>query len=194
MKVLIFDYEDIYEFEKKFVDNCDDFFNEVFKSKIDVLIINIDFLECLKEIKKFFNGYIIFISKFIDAYIYKKSLENGDYCYNYDEIYKIPVRLEYLKRKILNIRGSVYKYKNFIINFNTKEVYQNLELVKLTPAEKDLLFFLIKNRNRYVSKDEIIESSEIIESIDSVKVIISSLRKIGFEIINQKNFGYKLKE
>jgi len=194
MKVLVFDYKDIYEFDKKFIDNCDDFFNEVFKSKIDVLIINIDFLECLKEIKKFFNGYIIFISKFIDAYIYKKSLENGDYCYNYDEIYKIPVRLEYLKRKILNLRGSVYKYKNFTINFNTKEVYQNLELVKLTPAEKDLLFFLIKNRNRYVSKDEIIESSEIIESIDSVKVIISSLRKVGFEIINQKNLGYKLKE
>ena len=66
--------------------------------------------------------------------------------------------------------------------------------MKLTAAEKELLFFLLKNKNRFVSKELIINSCESIDSIDSVKVIISSLRKKDFEIENQKNLGYKIKE
>jgi len=49
------------------------------------------------------------------------------------------------------------------------------------------------NRN-YLSKDFILSNCESIESEGSIKVLISKLRQLGFDIVNQKNLGYKLKE
>ena len=197
MKILYFDYMDnlVYEkFEKKFVNDVNDFYNEIINKQYDILIINFDFFSYFLEIRYLFEGYVIFLVSEINELIYKKCLFYGDYCYQYNELFKIFLRIEYLRKKIHNTKTNIYKIKNFIINLNTEEVYKNRENVKLTKAEKELLFYLIKNRNRYVPKEEIVESSDFIDSVDSVKVLISSLRKLGFEIENQKNLGYKIKE
>ena len=196
MKVLYFDYDDylLCLIKKTFVNNPDIFYDEIIYKKYDLLIINFDFFNYLYEIKKFFSGNVIFLAGEINENIYKKALMIGDYCYNYNELYKIPIRIEYLKNKIHNTKSGILKFNDFVINLNTKEVYKNRIPLKLTAAEKELLFFLLKNKNRFVLKELIINSCESIDSIDSVKVIISSLRKKDFEIENQKNLGYKIKE
>jgi DNA-binding response OmpR family regulator len=196
MKVLYFDYRDylLNLIEKVFVNNPNSFYDEIIYKKYDLLIINFDFFNYLYEVKKFFSGSIIFLAAEMNENIYKKALMIGDYCYNYNELFKIPVRLEYLKNKIHNAKSGILKLNDFVINLNTKEVYKNRIPLKFTAAEKELLFFLLKNKNRFITKEEIIDSCENIDSIDSVKVIISSLRKKGLEIENQKNLGYKIKE
>ena len=102
--------------------------------------------------------------------------------------------MEYLQKKLLKSKATVYKSGNLLYNFNTNELYKNSMPVKLSGAEKELLKTLIKHRNTYLSKNDILMECDSIESESSIKVLISHLRKIGFEIINQKNLGYKLKE
>ncbi|WP_456488834.1 response regulator transcription factor [Caminibacter pacificus] len=196
MRILVFDYADIYDFEKEFVNNEDDFYAKIIEKKYDVIILNFDFYPSLVEIKKFLADdiIIIFVCKICDEFIYKKALSVANYCYSYDELYKLKIRLEYLEKKVIKLKSRVFKYKNFIFNLSTNQLYQDSKPLRLTKAESDILAILIKNRNKYLSKEDIAAMSESIDSINSIKVIISNLRKLGFEIENVKNLGYKLKE
>jgi len=55
-----------------------------------------------------------------------------------------------------------------------------------------LLILFFKNQAQFISKTEIIDRLDITEG--SLKVKISNLRKIGFDIENKKEIGYRLKE
>ncbi|NPA28206.1 MAG: hypothetical protein GXN91_04095 [Epsilonproteobacteria bacterium] len=172
--------------------SVDEFFSS--SEKFDILIIGFDFFGEVYEIRNFFKGYIIFLSPSIDRLIFKKALEVGDFCYTYSELYKVEYRLEYLKRRIYKTASSTFKYRDILYNFNTKTLYKGRMLISLTLAQQELLELLIKYRGRFLSLEDIVDLSSAIGSASSVKVIISSLRKIGFKIISKQNQGYQLKE
>jgi len=195
MKILIFGVDFICEsFECKNVYSKEEFLDEIIYKNYDVLIMNFDFLEFFLEVNRYYKGTVIFVTAYIDELIYKKSLEKGDYCYTYEEVWKLPYRLKYIAKKYLNQKSNVFVFKDLVYNLKTKELYKNRENIKLSPSERDILYLLIKHRDRFISKEYIIENSENIDNISSIKVIISKLRKVGFDIENQKNLGYKIKE
>ncbi|MEO1958957.1 MAG: winged helix-turn-helix domain-containing protein [Nautiliaceae bacterium] len=191
MRVLIFDYVNWADFSGEFVSNEEEFFDRVIKD-YDVVIVNFDFLSSLLLARHLIKGYVIFVTSFVDEVIYKKALSVGDFCYQSDEVFKIKHRLKYLENKLFKAKSGIVKWNNFLINLQTGNIYKNKELLNLTLAERDLLFYLLKNRDRFVSKEEIVDRVRGIDSLNSVKVIISSLRKKGFEIDNIKNLGYKI--
>ncbi len=194
MKILIFGVDFICQrFECKNVYDEEQFFDEIIYKNYDVLIINFNLLESFLEVNRYYNGMVIFVTGYIDELIYKKSLEIGDYCYTYEEIWKLPYRLKYIAKKYLNQKSTVFAYKDLVFNLKTKELYKNRESVKLSPAERDILKMLVKNKDKYISKEYILDNSENIDNPSSIKVLISKLRKLGFDIINQKDLGYKLK-
>ena len=194
MKILIFSLDiNCKDYDCKFVYDDENFYNEILFKSYDVLIINFDFLSSFLEVNQFFKGVVIFVGGYLDETIYKKVLEKGDWFYTFDEIWKIPFRLKYISTKILN-QKDIFIYNDLIFNVKTKELYKNRENIKLTPSEKEVLKILIKYKNRFISKEEIVEKSENLDNISSVKVIISKIRKVGFEIANQKKLGYKIKE
>jgi two-component system OmpR family response regulator len=190
MKILNYSFFESEKFDMKKVDDNEVFFNEVISKKYDVILVDFTFYSDIKEIKNFFNGYIIFLSYFCDNLYYKKVLEIGDFCYLYSEYEKIVLRLNYLNKKIL--KRNIIKFNGFTYNFKTKNLYYKNELILLTKAESEILYFLLKNKEKFVSKIEILENSDFIENIDSIKVIISNFRKKGIDIINKKNLGYKI--
>lgn len=196
MKILIFtDFEiNFNNFDTKNILDEDTFYEEIINKKYDVLIISFSFFKEFLEIKDYFKGYTIFLTNYCDTFIYKKILEVADFCYEIYDYDKLLLRLVYLRKKILNINSFVFKYNNLLYNFNSNQCYINSNLVKLSNAENELLKILIKNQNRFISKEEIINNSEYIDSFESIKVIISRLRKFGIEIENKKNLGYKLKK
>jgi len=55
-----------------------------------------------------------------------------------------------------------------------------------------LLLLFFKNRNKYLNKFKICEELEITQG--SLKVKITQLRQLGFDIENKREIGYKLKE
>jgi DNA-binding response OmpR family regulator len=188
--ILLYNYSDF--LHKDFVSESEEFFSKVLNKKYDILVINFDFYKDLMEVRNYIKGYIIFFAEYIDEVVYKKALEVGDFCYDYNEIYKLNLRIKYLEKKILKLNSSIFKFNDLLFNFNTKELYKNKQNIKLTQAENELLQTLIKNRDRYIDKLEILDECENIGSIDSIKVLIANLRKLGFVINNKKNLGYKL--
>jgi len=194
MRVLIFDYFDYYDFEKEFVNNEDEFFTKAIEKKYEILIINFDFYPQYLEIMEYCEAVVIFMCDFCDEFKYKKVLKVADYCYTYNELFKLKIRLDYLEKKFTKLNTNIYKYKDLIFNLKTNQLYKNSLPLKITKAESEVLKLLIKNQNKYLSKEEIMSQSNSIESISSIKVIISNLRKFGFNIENIKNLGYRLKE
>jgi DNA-binding response OmpR family regulator len=194
MRILVYDFVDRYDFEKVFVSDENDFYTKILEKKFDLLIINFNLLRDFLEIKKFFKGIVVFMSEYCDELIYKKSLEYGDYCFSYSEYWKLKYRLKYLKTRLSDQNSFVFKCGDLLFNMNTYQLYKNKIPQKITKAEAELLKILIKNKKRYVSKEEILEYSENIDSETSIKVIISKLRKLGFDIKSQRNLGYQIKE
>jgi len=194
MKILIFGVDYKFEdYECKYVNNTENFYYEIIFKYYDILIIDFNYLSKLLEVKDYFKGFILFVYNYIDELIYKKALEVGDFIYSYEDLWQIKYRIKYISKKFLNIKSDVFIFNDLVFNLKTKELYKNRKYVKISPAEKDILKVLIKNKNRFVSKDFILQNSENIDTISSIKVLISKLRKLGFDIENQRELGYKIK-
>jgi DNA-binding response OmpR family regulator len=193
MKIFLLDYTNSIEsINTTFTNNIEEFYENFLDKQYDILIVNLDFYSDVKEFVNIYQGYIIFLCDYSDELVYKKSLEIADFCYSYSEIYKLKYRIEYLKRKIYKIKSSIFKYKNLLYNFNTKNLYKDSSIIKITKAQQEIIELLIKNRNNFLDSDDIINISSFIGTKGSIKVIISSLRKLGFDIISKQNQGYKL--
>ncbi|NDV46295.1 DNA-binding response regulator [Paludibacter sp. 221] len=93
-----------------------------------------------------------------------------------------------------------FSYKDFSIDFDTKDIIIGKETVLLTKTEFELLEFLVKHQERIFSRDEIIdhiwqETPYITER--TVDVHITRLRKklgaYASLITNRSGYGYRFK-
>jgi len=192
MRILIYNLPYL-NLKGKFVDSFDEFYEEVLKD-YDIVILNFLNYSDLAEIIELnkINSIIIFMCNIIDELTYKKALELGDYCYCFYEEFKLKYRIRYLQKKFN--KGNFFKYKNLFFDLEKDKLYKDREEIKLTIGEKEVLKTLIENKDRFISKSEILENCDYVEHEDSVKVLISRLRKLGFEIEALKNQGYRIKE
>lgn len=104
-----------------------------------------------------------------------------------------------LKRQKAEIKPiSKFSYKDFSIDFDTKEVIVGQETVLLTKTEFELLYFLVKHQERIFSREEIIDhiwkkTPYITER--TVDVHITRLRKklgnYSSLISNRSGYGYR---
>lgn len=86
--------------------------------------------------------------------------------------------------------SSVLEYEDLTINKNTNRVFRNGQEIDLTPKEFKLLFFLMSNAERILSRDEIAENvwgNHFDTGTNYIDVYIAYLRK---KI--DKNFDEKL--
>jgi DNA-binding response OmpR family regulator len=86
--------------------------------------------------------------------------------------------------------SSVLEYEDLTINKNTNRVFRNGQEIDLTPKEFKLLFFLMSNAERILSRDEIAENvwgNHFDTGTNYIDVYIAYLRK---KI--DKNFNEKL--
>ncbi|MDL2223776.1 response regulator transcription factor [Bacteroidales bacterium OttesenSCG-928-M06] len=104
-----------------------------------------------------------------------------------------------LKRQIADIKPtSRFIYKDFIIDFDTKDVFIGEKVVSLTRTEFEVLEFLVKHQERIFSREEIIDhiwekTPYITER--TVDVHITRLRKklgdYSSLISNRSGYGYR---
>lgn len=81
--------------------------------------------------------------------------------------------------RLLPATDAVEKFGEFYINANTRTVkYKNLP-VSLTPSEFNILFFLVKNRGKFFTADEIYEKIWCAPSLHTttIRAHLSSLRR-----------------
>jgi len=94
---------------------------------------------------------------------------------------------------------SILKHKNVEIDLTLLEVKVDGELVHLSKTELDLLIYMIKNKNKVISRDEILDSVWGYESFNNsnvVDVYIRYLRnKIGDSFISTvRGYGYIVRD
>lgn len=98
---------------------------------------------------------------------------------------------------------EILKIKELTLNLNTKEVHWDAQLIKLTSREFKLLEFLLNNKNRVVSRIEILENVWEVDfdlGTNVIDVYINYLRKkiekpFGIKIIETViGMGYIIKD
>lgn len=81
--------------------------------------------------------------------------------------------------RLLPATDAVETFGNFSINAKTRTVKYKKMPISLTPSEFNILFFLVKNRGRYFTADEIYEKIWCAPSLHTttIRAHLSSLRR-----------------
>jgi len=167
---------------------------KTYSDKYDFYLFDFSGYSILKDLREAEDETIsIVISNYEDFNSQKKSYKVADDFFKKSSTYieEIKIKIEYYIEKIYNFK-KVIKYKNIYFHTDTNIIYKDNHKIELTTLEKELLILFFKNKNRYLSKNEICAILSITPG--SLKVKITQIRTFGFEIENKREIGYKLKE
>lgn len=109
------------------------------------------------------------------------------------------VRMEKVLKRCGRLE-EIYRYRDLTLDKANRLLTRNGEEIRLPPLELDVLAVLMKNKNRTVSRDQILNEiwgQDYIGDIRTVDVRIANLRKkLGFtdEIRTIAKAGYRLEE
>ncbi len=144
---------------------------------IDINIPGINGLELVKYVRNLYNeSFIVMITANIDEYYFEKAYSYGcdDYIKKPFHIKELEVRINHLLNKKEKIVFDEYEFK-----FDEDELFKNNKRINLRKKEKRLLHILLKNINKTVSSERIIEyvwESEQKESYP-LRQLVNEIRK-----------------
>ena len=174
--------------------------------KFDLLILDsnvpgISGLELISELRSYNDTTpIIMITAYQDTIHLKKAFTNG--CNDY---IRKPFELDELDMRIDNITRTFNIEQNQLIQItheilfdaNNNKITKNSQIFSIAKKESEFLNYLVKNRQRTVSKEELTQNLWSFESMPSdatLRVYIRNLRSlIGKETIETiRGMGYRL--
>jgi two-component system OmpR family response regulator len=175
-------------------------------NKYDALILDLtlpgmDGLEILKKIREFSDIPIIISSARSDLSDKVLGLELGadDYLPKPYDPKELEARLKAITRR--RVVKEEPKQQKFTIYKNRREISYDGQILHLTPAEFEVLSFLIDHPNQPIDREELLYSCESLSddaSEKTIDVIISRIRqKLGEDpknprhIISIRGVGYK---
>ncbi len=203
--------------EKYSVDSCfdgEEALNYVLSAEYDILILDImlpkkDGFEVLKKIRnEGITTPVLFLTarESVEDRVRGLDLGADDYLikpFDFDELLaRIRVILRKNSIKSDSV-GNIFKISNLTVDCNTYTVYRNEQKIKLSPKEFSILEYMIRNKGRVISKDQIEEHVYNFDSERSSNVIEVHIRflrrKIDADftpklIHTVRGAGYILKE
>lgn len=167
---------------------------------LDIMLPGIDGFELFSHMEKY-NIPVIYMTAKTDSASEVKGLRDGaeDYIVKPFEVVTLLVRIE----KVLSRTGrlnQVYRYQDITLDTENRTITKAGMEVDLTPLEFDVFSILIKNKNRTVSRDRILNEiwgEDYFGDLRTVDVRVANLRKkLGFtdEIRTISKTGYRLEE
>lgn len=167
---------------------------------LDIMLPGIDGFELFSYMEKY-DIPVIYMTAKTDSASEVKGLRDGaeDYIVKPFEIVTLLVRIE----KVLKRTGrlnEVYRFHDVVVDTKNRTVLRDGAEIVLTPLEFDVLAILIKNKNRTVSREHILNEiwgENFYGDIRTVDVRIANLRKklgLGDAIRTISKAGYRLEE
>lgn len=192
-------------YEVNLVSDAGEALNLAYEKHFDLWILDVkvplgDGFSLLKELRKSGKSTpAIFLTSLNTADDLKEGFKAG--C---DDYIKKPFELSELSLRIESILKRAFSHKNenyedlgngFKFALNSQILYQNEKAIPLPSKEIKLLLLLLKNKNNFISQEQIFE--ELWEygeepSEMSLRVYVKNLRKIlgKNSLINQRGRGY----
>lgn len=167
---------------------------------LDIMLPGLDGFALLDYIKKF-NIPVIYLTAKTDMASEIKCLREGaeDYIVKPFEILTLLVRIE----KVLERTGKlnkIYRMKDITVDLENRIVTKGGEKIELSPLEFDVFAILIKNKNRTVSRERILNEiwgTDWFGDTRTVDVRIANIRKkldLNDLIKTISKTGYRLEE
>lgn len=167
---------------------------------LDIMLPGMDGFELFARMEKY-NIPVIYMTARTDSESEVRGLRDGaeDYIAKPFAIVTLLVRIE----KVLARTGrlnQVYRYRDFTLDAENRTLTRAGEPIDLPPLEFDVFTVLIKNKNRTVSRDRILNEiwgEDYFGDIRTVDVRIANLRKklgLSEEIRTISKAGYRLEE
>lgn len=167
---------------------------------LDIMLPGMDGFELLEIMKKY-NIPVIYMTAKTDSASEIKGLRSGaeDYIVKPFEMLTLLVRIE----KVLERTGSLntlYRCGDITLDAENRIVTKSGLEVELTPLEFDVLCLLIKNKNRTVSRERLLDEiwgEDYFGDLRTVDVRVANIRrKLGLHeaIRTISKAGYRLEE
>jgi DNA-binding response OmpR family regulator len=174
--------------------------NEVHLIIMDIMMPEMDGIKATTKIRDIKNIPVIMLSAKSEEIDIVLGLNMGadDYITKPFNPLELIARVKSQLRRYTSLGGSVdneksnfYNTGNLIIDDERKEITVDGELVKLTPVEYKILFFLTKNKGRVFSIDDIYEAVWNEPSFNPENTVAVHIRRIREKIeIDPKNPRY----
>jgi len=167
---------------------------------LDIMMPKLDGIEAAKKIKEF-NKDINIIMLSAKGEEYDKLLGFGIGADDYVTKPFSPKELMARINAILNrnnIKHKIYSYDGLCIDMTSREVYVDNEIVKLSPKEYDLLFYLVINKNIALSRENLLINVWGYDffgddrTVDThIKTLRCNLGKYRDFVVTLRGMGYK---
>ena len=167
---------------------------------LDMMLPGIDGFALLPKLQEY-RIPVICLTAMGDAQHEVQGLRGGaeDYIAKPFDMLALMVRME----KVLKRSGKlneVYHFRDLTLDNSNRRLHRNGEEINLPPLEFDVLAVLMKNKNRTVSRERILNEiwgQDYFGDIRTVDVRIANLRKklnLSDEIRTISKAGYRLEE
>ena len=149
---------------------------------LDLGLPDIDGVEVIKKIRTWSNMPIIVISARSEDTDKIDALDAGadDYLTKPFELAELEARVRSLLRRSFHTASAVLEYGVVRMDSNSRKVYVNKTEVRLTKTETAILEYMLRNQDKVVSQEELMEhiyDSNVNYFSDVLRVHIHSLRK-----------------
>lgn len=184
----------------------------ILESRPDVIVLDVNLpdgtgFELAKKIRSKTNAVLMFltVNEIIDYKLMGFEVGADDYMTKPFIPKELVARIQaHLKRRASKQDANTLTFDDLTIQLDEKEVYRAGERINLFTKEKQLLFYLVENRARVVSSEQLLNTIWGYDGIVDPKTLsvhISTLRrKIGDSstkprwIQTIRGFGYKFNE
>lgn len=167
---------------------------------LDIMLPGMDGFELFSCMEKY-NIPVIYMTARTDSESEVRGLRDGaeDYIVKPFEMVTLLVRIEKVLKRFGRL-NQVFRFRDMTLDAQNRTLTKSGEPVELTPLEFDVLRVLMKNKNRTVSRERILNEiwgEDWFGDTRTVDVRVANIRrKLGFtdEIRTISKTGYRLEE
>jgi len=167
----------------------------------DINVPGISGIELLKSLRAFNDVTpAIFITAYQEVEYLREAFEIGanDFIRKPFELEELQARIENIKRQF-SMDEQILISDEILFNTATHQVIKQGRAVSISAKESQILHYLIRNKNRVISVDEILQNLwdyDEMPSHDTIRTYIKKLRHIlGKEhICNVRGVGYRFEK